>query len=162
MNSTEIYTTIFSITMTFLTLYYYYYVIKYIKDLKDIELCNKLNYPYLNIYYGIILFYVILFILSSSGIFGKLFGTNYLTFILNNFITIMIINTLINIFVIYLLYNISSQEQCKEIYPNFRTLLFILNGISLFSNINYIYFFNNKKDKKEFKDIKKYLKKSKK
>ena len=36
-----------------LVLIYYFYILKYINKLKDNEICDKLNYPYLNIFYGI-------------------------------------------------------------------------------------------------------------
>lgn len=141
-----------------LTLLYYYYVIKYINELKDIELCNKLNSPHLNIYIGIVIFYIILIIISYMNVFGKNF---YLKYILKNIVTLTIINIIFNSFIIYLLYNISSQEECKDIQPNFRLFLIIINIISFILNIKNIYFYKYKINNKELKEIKKYLKKKK-
>lgn len=147
---------IFTMIVIILTLLYYYYVVKYINELKDIELCNKLNSPYLNIYIGIVLFYIMLILISYTNVFGRNF---YFKYIFKNTVTFTTINIIFNLFIIYLLYNISSQEECKDIQPNFRLFLIIMNIISFFLNIKNIYKNKYKINNKELKEIKKYLKK---
>jgi hypothetical protein len=161
-----IYTIIINIISTGLVFLYYFYILKYINKLKDNEICDKLNHPYLNIFYGIIIVYILILIISIPSV-ERLLGINpfsipiitvkYLTFI-------VLISLSINIFIVKLLYNISKQPKCKDIYPTFRMFIYLLYIICIFLNIISLYVVKLKKplSDKELKKIKKYLKNSKK
>ena len=161
-----IYTIIINIISTGLVFLYYFYILKYINKLKDNEICDKLNHPYLNIFYGIIIVYILILIISIPSV-QRLLGINpfsiliitvkYLTFI-------VLISLSINIFIVKLLYNISKQPKCKDIYPTFRMFIYLLYIICIFLNIISLYVVKLKKplSDKELKKIKKYLKNSKK
>ena len=147
---------------TTLTLFYYFYILKHIKKLKDIEICDKLNYPYLNIFYGIIIITIVFVIFMFPSI-RRIFGIKELVifkYIIKYNSLIIGVSLSINIFIVKLLHNISNQNKCKDIYPNFRMFLFIfnllgivINSINLYSSITLKSLSN-----KELKDIKKYLK----
>tara|TARA_B100001248_G_C27379834_1_gene456336 strand:- start:601 stop:1113 length:513 start_codon:yes stop_codon:yes gene_type:complete len=150
------------IISTTLTLFYYFYILKYIKKLKDIEICDKLNYPYLNIFYGIIIITIVFVIFMFPPI-RRIFGIKELVifkYIIKYNSLIIGVSLSINIFIVKLLHDISNQNKCKDIYPNFRMFLFIfnllgivINSINLYSSITLKSLSN-----KELKDIKKYLK----
>tara|TARA_A100001015_G_C14805512_1_gene638706 strand:+ start:228 stop:743 length:516 start_codon:yes stop_codon:yes gene_type:complete len=156
-------TNIISTSLIFL---YYFFILKYINKLKDNEICDKLNQPYLNIFYGIIIVLALILTISIP-FFQKLLGINsfYMLSITIKYLNFIILFSLsINIFIVKLLYNISKQPKCKDIYPNFRLFIFLMNIVSLFTNIATLYFGLLKKplSNKELKKIKKYLKNSKK
>lgn len=161
-----IYDIIINIISTGLVFLYYFYILKYINKLKDNEICDKLNQPYLNIFYGIIIVLALILTISIP-LFQKLLGINSFSMlsITIKYLNIIILFSLsINIFIVKLLYNISKQPKCKDIYPNFRMFIFLMNTLSIFSNIASLYFVSFKKplSNKELKKIKKYLKNSKK
>jgi hypothetical protein len=147
---------------TFMTLLYYYYIIKYIKKVKNIELCDKLNYPYLNIFYGIMITFMIILVLMFPSI-RRLFGiedTNVFSAIVKYNVLIVTVSLSINILIVKLLYDINNQDICKDISPNFRQFIFVFNVIGIISNFTNLYSSMTSKSisKKELKRIKKYLK----
>lgn len=160
-----------SMITNILLLIYYFYILKYINELKDNEICNKLNQPYLNIFFGItIVTTVLLFILILYPYIRSFFGISpYFIFSIINIMfkykfLIILISLSINIFIVLLLYNIGNQPKCKDIYPTFRTFVYILNIISMVANGMNLYggMFSESLSDKESKNIKRYLKKSKK
>jgi|TARA_R110001599_G_C11997909_1_gene636744 hypothetical protein len=153
-----------------LVLIYYFYILKYINKLKDNEICDKLNYPYLNIFYGIIIIIIVFLVISFVIKFPfvqRLFGINsisLLNLIIKYGILIIIISLCFNTFIVKLLYDIGNQPKCKDIYPNFRIFIYIIASIDVILNLMNLYSALVLKplSNKELKTIKKYLKKSKK
>ena len=157
---------IINIVSTALVLIYYFYILKYINKLKDKEICDKLNYPYLNIFYGIMIVLIILLLISLPFV-RRLFGINpfsIFNIIIKYRVLIILIFLCINVFIVKLLYDIGNQPKCKGIYPNFRVFIYIINQIGVIFNIMNLYSASVSKplSTKELKNIKKYLKKSKK
>lgn len=157
---------IINIISTGLVLFYYFYILKYINELKDIEICDKLNQPYLNIFYGIIIVFMLILIISNPFV-QRLLGINpfsVLSIIVKYVMVIILFSLSANIFIVKLLYDISKQAKCKDIYPNFRMFVLVMNIISVFLNIINLYFVSVSESlsDKESKNIKRYLKKSKK
>ena len=153
-----------------LVLIYYFYILKYINKLKDNEICDKLNYPYLNIFYGIIiiiiLFLVISFVIKFLFV-QRLFSINsisLLNLIIKYGILIIIISLCFNTFIVKLLYDIGNQPKCKDIYPNFRIFIYIINVINIIYGFKNLYSVSTSKSLSnlELKNIKRYLNKSKK
>jgi len=149
-------------------LIYYFYILKYINKLKDNEICDKLNHPYLNIFYGIMIIFILLLLISLLLPFIQtLFGINpfsIFNIIIKYRISIIIISLCFNAFIVKLLYDIGNQPKCKDIYPNFRIFIYIMTSIDVILNIMNLYSASVSKtlSTKELKDIKRYLKKSKK
>ncbi len=147
---------------TIMTMLYYYYIVKYIKQVKNIDLCDKLNYPYLNIFYGIIITFMIILILMFPSI-RRLFGIeaiNIFSAMIKYNVLIVIVSLLINILIVKLLHDISNQDICKDISPNIRKFVFVFNVIGIITNFSNLYSSMNSKSisKEELKIIKKYLK----
>lgn len=154
--------TILNFSYTILIISMSFYILKYIKKLKDIEICDKLNHPYLNIFYGIIVVTIVFIIVMFPPI-RRVFGIkdfDIFKFMFKHNILIVGLSLSINIFIVKLLHDIKNQNKCKDIYPNFRMFLFIfnllgivINSINLYSSIT-----SKSLSNKELKDIKKYLK----
>ena len=143
-------------------LIYYFYILKYINDLKDIEICNNINQPYLNIFYGIISFMIIFSIFNF--VIPKKYLINLIKFIFKFKIPILLIFLIANLLIFKLLFNISKQQKCKDISPNFRTFIFYMVIINIIINILNIFTIMNTKElnKKDKKLIQLYLKEYKK
>lgn len=159
-------TIIINIVSTALVLIYYFYILKYINKLKDNEICDKLNYPYLNIFYGIMIILILLLLISLRFV-RRLFGISpfsIFNIIIKYRVLIILISLCINVFIVKLLYDIGNQPKCKNIYSNFRVFIYIMNQIGVILNIINLYSVSVSKSlsNKELKNIKRYLKKSKK
>lgn len=121
------------------------FTIKYLRDVRNTSNCNKINSPVLSFYYYYYWFDLIicllLFILSLSVLlsistefkkFYKLIkniskyerkvGYNYIHSFVSIFLTV---------FFIKLLYDVSNEEECKDVDPGLRTFLIVVNSISI-------------------------------
>ena len=156
-------TIIINIISISLVLLYYFYIIKYINKLKDNEICDELNQPYLNIFYGIIIVLISILIVSIPSV-QRLLGINpfsILSIIVKYSVFIILFSLCVDIFIVKLLYNISKQPKCKDIYPDFRMFIFLMYIINIFLDVMNLYFASISKSlsNKELKKINKYLKK---
>ena len=131
------------IIIDILSLVFLHYILNYLNELRDNEVCDKLNQPYLDIYYSVLIFYITIILLGV--IYLCVFGSTYVNlYILRYKRLLFSFNLLLALSVVYLLYNISSQETCKDIQPNFRIFLFIYNMIKIIYIINKLFFKKNK------------------
>ena len=139
-------------------LLYLYNIYNYLNQLKEDGECDKLNNPLLTIYRNIIVVYTIFIlvvtililvvsILLYSSVIVKMNDNKLISFIFRHRHILLLFNLLLGLTVLYLLYNISLQEGCKDIQPNFRIFLFIMNIIKII-RIIYSLFLKNKSNKK--------------
>ena len=127
--------------------------VKYLKDVREYKNCDEINSPYLSFYYYYywidLIFLIILAILTFSifasissdfNRFTKTFKKNvkkvkkYDRKVGHNYIHTFL-NVLLLGFFIKLLYDISNEEDCKDVNPGLRTFLLGINSFSLFSLI---------------------------
>ena len=123
--------------------------VKYLRDVREYKDCDKINSPYLAFYYYYywidLIFLIILAILTFSifssiskdfkkfskikknmNKFDRKVGHNYI----HTFLNVLLLG-----FFIKLLYDISNEEECKDVDPGLRTFLLGINSFSLFSLI---------------------------
>jgi hypothetical protein len=121
------------------------FTIKYLRDVSNTSNCNKINSSVLSFYYYYywfdLIIFLLLFILSLSVLlsistefkkFYKLIkntskyegkvGYNYIHSFVSIFLTV---------FFIKLLYDVSNEEECKDVDPGLRTFLIVVNSISI-------------------------------
>ena len=125
------------------------FTIKYLRDVRNTSNCNEINSPVLSFYYYYYWFdlviWLLLFILSLSVLlslstefkkFSKLIKNNikkakkYDRKVGHNYIHTFI-TVLLTAFFIKLLYDISNEEECKDVDPGLRTFLIVVNSISV-------------------------------
>ena len=134
-----------SITLI-LSLAYYYYLYNYIDELRKTKECNQRNQPYLEIFYNIVIIsfilsvsYIIYFICLVYGYINISSIFKISSYLIKYSKIIYIISILINLLIIYLLYEVSKQEICKDINSNFRLFIIIISIIGLLSDFKSLY-----------------------
>ena len=125
--------------------------VKYLKDVREYKNCDEINSPYLSFYYYYywidLIFLIILAILTFSifasissdfNRFTKMLKKNFKKVkkydrkVGHNYIHTFISLLLLGFFV-KLLHDIGNEDECKDVDPNLRTFLLVMNSISLIS-----------------------------
>lgn len=144
------------IIVKLLSFLYYYHIYGYLTQLKDDELCNELNSPLLTIYRNIIIVYsifiLVAYILLYSGL--TVNENKLVSFIFRHRHILVLFNLLL---ALTLLYNISLQDKCKDIQPNFRIFLFIMNITKIIFIIHSLFFKEKRPYKVSYKPTDKLL-----